>query len=566
MADDSVIAILVGHLHDSHKEIYQRPFSWSTVNDPRNGFDKLYLAPPVSVKNQDTSPIQARGFAVVSLDSDQIDYRIYWYNAEASSFTPAREPAFEAHNQHAPSGHWGQAILWFWRLGDPQKPLDRMAVLLIALLAAFLTVVQIWQIPAPENPMLAQPPATGAQTENTGGTQAGRAQTSTRPTFDPSPFASNFGKTIITGLGGLAASVVVKSFDGSSNPADNKFYIVWFILSFVALLIAGALLRAIEEAIRERIAINHLKPARPPIQPDATRLERFASWTVYQVSCLWVWVLSLRFSVLIFLDTFINLIQGKNQTMTRVFSDTIVKQHRNVICVTEVMRQQLNDLILQYLSKMPHGEQRETRDVRVNISVLSEDETGVFYIARTPGSSPRTFPKHSVVWISVFTGKIRWYKHAYIEHEKYKEIELFDNASGKIPGGEVKIMLSNYYQQREDDYNAFVIFPIPWPQRAYGSGCVRGAIHISFRKLGDFEQIWKIRHADAETDSKDLEIDQVLGELKNMHYTSEEKMLEEWCAPEIKTSLNQSITILSQLLSGFSENIYKYSKRQDDCN
>jgi hypothetical protein len=590
IGDDSVVAILAGHFHDSHKEIYQRPFAWSSVNDPKNGFEKLYLAPPLSVKNQDASPVQARGLAVVNLDPQGIRYQIFWYKAKDGSFAPADGSGLESQEHGGRIRHcwWAtrQAILWLWRLDAPQSSLESMVILLIALLAAFLTVVQISNIPAPEYPLRSKNPPADAQTDSRGATQAGATQPdATKPAFDPSPFASNFGKTVITGLGGLAAAAVVKSFDGNSNPADNQFYIVWFILFFISILITIAALRAIGEALRERLILVHPKPEPPHIQrdQDSKRLRAISwagSWAAYLWSRFWNWLWSLRFSALTFFDTFINLIQGKNQTLTRVFSDTIIKQQRNVVCVAQVLRQQLNDLILHHINRVllekgtadKQGKEidlRDSHDVRVNISVLSEDGSSVFYIARSPGSSQKVFPKHSLAWVSVFTGNIRWYKHDYYDDKKlFKDIVLFDNSSGLIPGGEVQLMLNSYYQQRQDDYEAFVIFPVPWPQRAFGSAFVRGAIHISFRKKADFEEIWeKYPKPDplsgGEKEAKESE---EAGAEKLITYPSPEEMLGAWCKyPEIKTCLRQSVAILSQLLHGFNDDIYRSSKHSDGC-
>jgi hypothetical protein len=554
VADDSVIAVLAGHLHDPHKEIYRRPFSWSSVNDPKNGFTKLYLAPPLSVKKQDTSILQARGLAVMSLMPERVSYRIYWFNAKDGTFTPDGGSDTAVNTVRGETRHWWQpipqGITWLWQLGTASQSIDRMAVLLIALLAAFLTVVQVWQIPVPDNPLQTRNPPPDAPTGSAAGTKpAGGPTPPAKPAFDPSPFASNFGKTIITGLGGLAAAVLVKSVDSSSKPLDNEFYFVWFILFFFAILILLAGLRAFGEAIRERLAIAHPKT-------DAGAVSRFAQW-----------LLSLRFSALTFLDTFMNLIQGKNQTLTRVFSDTIVNQQRNVVRVTEVLRQQLNDLILHQLNTPPavrHGaraearprELRDPRDVRVNISLLSEDGSNVYYIARTPGSSYRIFPKHSVAWVCVFASKIRWYKTSWHNAEsEFKDIILYANGNGFIPGGEVDLKLASYYQAREDDYEAFVIFPVPWPERAFGSGFVRGAVHISFRHQDDFEEIWAINETDDPgSDSNEKKT-----------YGHEDEMLGRWCTdPEIKTSLRQSIATLSQLLCGFNDDIYKYSRKAGD--
>ena len=93
LTSDVVVGVLAGHLHDSHKEIYRQPFAWSSPNDHRL-YRKLFLAPPLAVKNQDTSPIQARGFEVVRLEGDRIEPQIYWYDWASRKFSPDPKPGF----------------------------------------------------------------------------------------------------------------------------------------------------------------------------------------------------------------------------------------------------------------------------------------------------------------------------------------------------------------------------------------------------------------------------------------------------------------------------------------
>src|SRR5262249_31941737 len=139
--------------------------------------------------------------------------------------------------------------------------LDQASVLLIALLAAFLTVVQVWQIPEPENPLIGkgrpstEPGETGSG-QATANSAGGAQGSETKSGFDPSPFASKFGKTVITGLGGLAAQSVLKSLEGKPAADDKDFYIVWFILFFFVVLSIGAFWRGAGEALRERITIS----------------------------------------------------------------------------------------------------------------------------------------------------------------------------------------------------------------------------------------------------------------------------------------------------------------------
>ncbi len=583
IASDTVAGVLAGHLHDSHKEIYKSPYSWSTVNDPRNGFSKLFMAPPLAVKNQDASPIQARGLALVGLEPDHIDYSIYWYNSVTHDFAPDPGDRFQR-DKRGRRGWWQtirRAAAWVCH----QDCLDRWSVFFIALISAFLTVVQIWRIPPADNPLTA-PARTSDNQKDVEKNNGGAKTTDSKPAFDPSPFASNFGKTVIAGLGGLAAASVLQSLDGKPSAEERQFYIVWFIIFFFVILFFFAIIRALGEALRTRLAIIYYPPTRSPRAPESDKLtqiedkldkketrelkecnysSRTGDWLAYWlVRRPFAWLVSLRFPLLTFVDTFVNLIQGKNQTMTRVFSDKIMDQQRNVMRVANVIRQQVNDAILHYLSAKDPKVERDARDVRVNISVLSADQSSLFYIARTPGSALTSFPKRSVAWISVFTGKIRWYKHSYFD-DRYK-IVLFDNSRGVIPDAEDKILLGSYYQQRDDDYDAFVVFPVPWPQRGFGSDYVKGALHISFSLKGDFEHVWRSKLSPGDPAKPEKQpVPAVFNEpVKEYTYQLESHMFEDWCEDDkVKATLREAIAVLGELLRGFNENVYKSSKQTD---
>ena len=421
----------------------------------------------------------------------------------------------------------------FWDIAAPGDSLDRWAVWFIALLAAFLTVVQVWQIPPAENP-LTRPtpdPEFGSRAESSG---HGAANVK----FEPSPFASNFGKTIISGLAGLAAETVVTSLEGKPSPQDHEFYIIWFVVLFFAWLTILGIARAFAEAIRSRFAIVYFPLARPA-EPRTTGLMRPVRSALYLLDRFKTWIVSFRVTLLTLIDTFINLIQGKNQTMTRVFADAIVEQHRNVLRVTEAVRGRLTEVIEGALPKV------QPRDVRVNISILSADQTRVFYIARAPGSAPKEFGKHSVAWVCVFTGQIRWYKKSY--EDRIDDIVLFDNRRGTIPNDVESIRLGSYYQDRSQDYNAFALFPFPWPQRGYGSQYVKGAVHVSFRSEVDFSRIWSV------PDPKGTP-----GEPANVYDEGDLTLVEEsGCKnTDIRMALHDAVAVLGELLRGFNENIY----------
>jgi Calcineurin-like phosphoesterase len=607
LASDSVVAVLAGHLHDGHKEIYERPYSWSTLKDYQMGFRKLFLAPPLAVKNQDGSPIQARGFSVVSLDSDRVKERLYWYDGRTATFNPdsSNEHDFGTRRYRPSFARWIAGwFAWLWNLDENGTALERMATLLIALLTAFLTVVAVWQIPPPDDPLTNKPAGTVAKDANTDA-KAASAETD-------SPFTNRLGKTVLTGLGGLVFAEVTKTL-GTSNPgADTKwYYIVCFIFFFFFLLLFLNLLRAVAEALRSRVAVIYYPLARAGEQ----------NWLWYQLVSVFRWIVSLRVPLLTFFDTFINLIQGKNQTNSQAFADAMIDQQRNVIRVCDTIRKRLHELLQAKIrcktvkpgtaqEKATPGEAATSPDeadtkkpdkpprgeVRVSISVLSTDQTNLFYISRNPGSSHSTFPKISVAWVSVFTGKNRWYETGYL----HKNVRLFDNDSKHktIADAPEDVMLDAYYADRHDDYQAFVVLPFPQPQRAFESDYVKGAIHISFRSDEDFKEIWptagvfvastrnavppKDKAPQTPSDEKEPstwwkefagwfsetfgikgsgEPAQATGGAAGgslKPYPEPDHLLDDWCPDlEIKAALNDAVAVLGELLHGFNEVIYK---------
>jgi len=579
LASDSVVAVLAGHLHDGHKEIYEQPYSWSTLKDHRMGFRKLFLAPPLAVKNQDGSPIQARGFSVVSLHSDHLSARFYWYDGLTGTFNPDTPPEREYGVQpDGPRpGRWFRNWFgWIWHLNDNLSGLERTATLLIALLTAFLTVVALWQIPPTDDPLANKPANSNSNNAIGGGTAAGLAK-------DSSPFTTRFGSTVLAGLGGLVVSEVTKAL-GNSNPSgDTKwYYIVCFIFFFFVLLISLNLLRAATEALRSRVAVIHYPLVRPP-RPSGDRKasdswQIFWDWFTYWVLRIVHWFFSLRVPVLTFFDTFINLIQGKNQTTTQAFTDAIIDQQRNAVRVCDVIRKKLNSLIESKLSNKYYeakalaesqaGQEaanavKHPGHVRVNISVLSADQTNVFYISRTSGSAVIPFPKISLAWVSVFTGKIRWYESFY----QGKNVILFDNADKTIPDAPPELPLDSYYQPRDGDYEAFVVLPVPHPQRAYGSKYVKGAIQISFSSKDDFKEIWPgaashlnppIDELPAPPDAGGVAPPVATSGSSKPRYRDEDRMLDDWCGDdEIRIALKQAVAVLGELLHAFNQIIYK---------
>jgi hypothetical protein len=533
LISDSVAGVLAGHLHDPHKEIYRQPYRWSSLSGRQGALRKLFLAPPLAIKNQENSPVQARGFSLVHLEADRIERELYWYDSETGLFSVEQR-------LQAPAGRhrrmWLQsATSWLWELDHTDHDLERMAVLLIALLTAFLTVVAIWQIPASDTLLT---------------NQVVKAQSAAETATDNSPFATRFGKTVIAGLAGLAATEVVKSLGNQPSSSDSKwYYVVWFIVSFFLLLFVLNGVRAFAEALRARVAIVHYPLARVA-HLRSSSAGRLGDWAMYWALRALHWLFLLKVPLLTLFDTFLNLIQGKNQTTTRAFADTIVRQQSNVVHAADAVRENLTELIGRKVMEGRIAAKELAHrgvgpSVRVAISVLSEDQSNAFYISRAPGSSLLPFTRRSLGWISVFTGQIRWFQSKYRALPDWSKIVLFDNRAGTITDEDPQILLSTHYQDRQEDYHAFVILPVPWPQRGFGTDYVKGAIHISFREDVDLEYIWNANSIVPSGGPPPI-------------YQSPHSMVEDWCTDvEVRAALRTSMAVLGELLAGFNEVIYK---------
>jgi hypothetical protein len=289
-------------------------------------------------------------------------------------------------------------------------------------------------------------------------------------------------------------------------------------------------------------------------------------------------------------DTFINLIQGKNQTMTKVLADTIIEQQRNLVQVAHAIRGDLTKLMEQKLTNRGVTVTDSLGSpVRVGISVMAEDHSNLFYISQAHGSAKTTFPKRSVAWISVFTGKILWFETKYMNpDDTYGKIVLYDNTNGTIADDEDQIHLKSHYQARQQDYEAFVVFPVPWPQRGDGSTYVRGGIHVSFKKDVQFEKLWTApvpnpkllvekmlehKHGDRPGHGDKQGHGDEQGKETSANATGQPGATPEtpaplsgaatnedsgWCVdPEISYAITNAMVILGELLRGFNETIFK---------
>lgn len=463
----AVVGVLAGHFHDSHKEVYRKPYDWSTPATDRADLRKLYLAPPLSVRYQDQSPIQARGFSLFQLTEQGPPQRtLYWYSRNQGIFEP--EPMQVQLSTYT----WPAAARWYWTVTGEAADLARAAVIAIAFLAAFLTILQLWEVPPAKTPLA------GPAAQDPGSPAANGASTS-------GALQGNFAKTVIAGLGGMLALSFLKAVWDTPILDAEAYYILLFVTFFFGFLILYAILQSLIEALRSRLVTQytvrpwrHREPPRREGESSGRRSIRlFRHWLSYWQSRAWHWLLSLRIFLLILFDTFFNVLRGRNQLQTVVFAKTIINLHRSIVRAADRIREEVEAVLLEALNELASGSVVD-EDIRVSVSVLSQDEKTLFYVAREKGSLARGFDKRSVAWVSVYTGQARWWKQSYDA-----EVELFKNSGTDFPlleGG--VILLDEYYQRRPgSDYTAFIVLPVPWSHRDASDGVRKAGIQISFR-------------------------------------------------------------------------------------
>ncbi|HEY0511950.1 MAG TPA: metallophosphoesterase [Thermoanaerobaculia bacterium] len=498
VGSDTVAGVLAGHFHDSHRELYEHPYRWSIAygTDPA----KIFLAPPLAMRNQNTSPLQARGFSLVRLAGDQLTRRLYWYDQNTSVFTPEPEPPQSVTNSLLARMTGG-----LWEIGSDKGNLARAAIVAIAFLAALLTVIATWDIPPGHerlpSAVKTEKPAPAPEPAKSGG---GIVRSLA------APFQGNFATTVLSGLGGMAAvSFVDDSFWKDAGISPKSHYLVLFVVFFFVILLASALYQGATEALRSRVVLVH----RPPQwQPRGKSKSAPRQYALYWGRRLWGWLLSWRHSFLLFADTFFNVVQGRNQLQTAGYAKAVSNLHWAQYRVAERVRQSIDQEIsrailrensLGLLKQKGVGPPKEDSDVRVNVGLLSEDGSSVSYLSWERGSLGKPFGKRSVAWISIASGNALWYKkNVLLREQPDKEVcdkkEIYDkdtilleNRDGELPVESPLRLGENYQLRPSPDYEAFVILPAPWVRRSQEGEYQKAGILISFRKAAYMDALWE---------------------------------------------------------------------------
>ncbi|HEX2209737.1 MAG TPA: hypothetical protein VHG93_18800 [Longimicrobium sp.] len=200
-----VAGVLAGHFHDSHREVYYRPYPWSAASADLVRW-RTMVTPPLSVKMQEASPIQARGYSVVWLRRGELRRRLHWFDPDAGTFQA--DAAAEG------SGPPPAAPAATPRSIRPSAGLARASVLALAFLGALFAAL-LW-----------------------------RAEGGSLP--------GNILRALL--MGGLAVLAAAVLQNASDAPEDEAvaYTVFWFTVLFVVLLLLHAALQGRMAARRDQ--------------------------------------------------------------------------------------------------------------------------------------------------------------------------------------------------------------------------------------------------------------------------------------------------------------------------
>ena len=329
-------------------------------------------------------------------------------------------------------------------------PLAQALLVSVSLLAAFLTVVQVWQIPPVSRRLAGDPAAVVESALPPAGPIQPRAVLAKL-------LSNNLSRTLLGGLAGLIAVTILDSFiqaPGLKGLDVEAYYLILFVAFFLSLLFLSALFLGLVEAGRSRIVLSRRVAAWPPAvshegMSPLTRAVRHAGFWGHRS---WYWLVSFRATILIFSDTFFNVIQGKNRLQAAALSDTVIDLHESMVEAAERTCDEVHEALISALVRQKAiGKDTPREDcVRVAVTLLSQDESKVYSVTRDRDSLSKSFPRGSVAWIAAYAAVARW-----------------------------------------DCGEAFVVLPMPWTCRGVSEAHRRrGAIHISFQKPACIDALW----------------------------------------------------------------------------
>ncbi len=365
--------------------VTSRPYAVAALTGTRGGARSAgaYHVRTPSLGNPPSGPAAAAPWvSLVTLSGQRVGHEALappFRRAAAAPVAPARR------------GWLGRLLGLGDRLGEPA----RTAVFWIGLLAAFLTVAALWKVPE----LVRDPPrpAGGAQPNASVGAGAQGAAGAAQPASD-SVFTTNLGRTVLSGLTGVALVALLKEIWGISGAAGQAFFVVVFIVSFFAFLLFSALSRGWIDASTS-LSTRYQAPDLSGVSSPRWRHVR-------------AWWKARRSARLVFSDSFVNVLFGQGRTRAAIWEDRFQESQRRALGAVRAIREEISAEVRNALQRS--GIAAGPDAFRVNVSVLAEDGSEVFYIATDPNSKAKVFGKKSMAYVTAVSRQARWWRKPYL--------------------------------------------------------------------------------------------------------------------------------------------------------
>ncbi|HEU4558505.1 MAG TPA: hypothetical protein VFS20_11680, partial [Longimicrobium sp.] len=304
---------------------------------------KLLLAPPLGGRGAE--PVPTRGFGVVSLPRATLSAVAYDDARRAFDPLPSARPGQAAADLRG--GPVRRFTRWTRSLLDSPRDMAFATIFAIALLFAFLTVAKLWRIEDDRRAVVRADSSAGA---GAGGTaQASTTVTTAVP--GGSIFEGNLARTVWSGLTGIAAVTLLTQFWQFAGVNAEALYVVVFVVAFLVFLVAAALVRATVETVRSRVLTSRPPPEwRPPTRRKGTANEVYdrgarKAWGMYWARRGWRWWLSQRETLLVFSDTFTNVVMGRSYSSNVVWEDKIVDMQLSMLRASDRVREEITTAV-----------------------------------------------------------------------------------------------------------------------------------------------------------------------------------------------------------------------------
>jgi hypothetical protein len=119
IADNRLLAVFAGHLHDATRSRYLPPYSWQALRTSRpvEVYQKTYLAPPLAAKFQMDRAPQARGYLLATVTSQGVVWaEIRWFNSQPLDLL-VRPPSQSIAPTHPWPSYWNYIAVGFGMVG-----------------------------------------------------------------------------------------------------------------------------------------------------------------------------------------------------------------------------------------------------------------------------------------------------------------------------------------------------------------------------------------------------------------------------------------------------------------